>query len=147
MTLECVTLLTEKEHRKYRSRIPLIEEPWWLREPASKRRTRPSIVSCYGVAIESLFISNGGIRPLCIFSPKSTGSSFLSTASAHFIGSKLKFGEYLWTIIDIKDGKVYALCDSVIGKCGFGKASCEWEKSDAKAWLETKGLKLIQREL
>lgn len=67
-----ISLLTVDEYRKYRKYLPNMDEWWWLITPWSTpcndySRTL-AVVSSSGEFSFSICVSDGGVRPVCIFS-------------------------------------------------------------------------------
>ncbi|MDR0223211.1 MAG: DUF6273 domain-containing protein, partial [Oscillospiraceae bacterium] len=50
-------------------------------------------------------------------------------------GSTIKFGEYDWRVLDVKDGKALILTDTVIEKRAYSDQSATWETCDLCAYL------------
>ena len=129
-----ITLLTEKEYKKYKNIIPVIESTWWLRSMHDYAANISSDGSCayntsYGVAYPY------GIRPalhMKLANPKHLVS-----------GDHIRIGSKTFTVLSWKRSNLFAFCNEVIEKRRFDTESYEWESSELKAWLETEGLKLI----
>lgn len=67
-----VSLISIDEYRKYRSMIPNFKEWWWTLTPYSTKCNYDAIcctvVSPSGDIVYGYFGSQGGVRPVCIFS-------------------------------------------------------------------------------
>lgn len=69
-----VSLLSVDDYRQYRKLIPNIDKWWWLLTPLSTPCNGYEIhvadVSPNGLVYCDVCLNSGGVRPLCIFSPK-----------------------------------------------------------------------------
>jgi hypothetical protein len=141
MTIKEITLLSKNEFEQYKDIIPVVHHRWWLCTPGGFWKhafcvgNDGNINDKYGIGINCFYI---GVRPFCVFEASTSDTAFWLKP-----GSEFSFGEYHWTILDIKDDNVYALCNKIIGKNCFDKQSNDWETSQLKRWLETEGLKLV----
>ena len=139
MILKEITLLTEAEYNRYKSLAPVIKIRWWLRTPARLDRHVCRVQDDGNLDNDGCVISyTVGVRPVCVFDIE-----FADPIFWYKIGTKIKYGKYDWTIIDIQNGKLLALCDDIIGFHYFDEISDVWEESDLKTWLETIAPKLI----
>ena len=137
-----ITLLKEEEYAKYKSIIP-DATAWWFKTPHPEYADRVRVVDNFGrVNDVSCFMSLGGVRPLCIFNLKTSDPLFWHKSKG-LVGSKIEYGKYNWTILNIENGKLLALCDNIIAYRRFDKSTNVWERSELKMWLETEGFKLI----
>ena len=143
MTIRDIELLSFEKYQKYAHLIPDASCSWWLCTPGyhpenvffvSPRGTAYGHALCYN--------SHIGIRPFCIFNLELADSLFWCKPKV-LAGSKIKYGKYSWTVLDVQNGKLYALCDGLITKRRFDEKVNIWEESELRVWLKTKGLKSI----
>ena len=120
--------------------IPLIEDWWWLKDAYPEETD--DFVRCVDVeGILDYYECNGGlgIRPALYI--------VLDTDKPFEVGSHIHIGSKSWTILDVTetpfDTELFVLCDTLLGEQCFDNANNNWETSELKEWLETKGLKLI----
>ena len=145
MEFKEITLLTATEYEECKDIVPhLREEYWWLRTIGSDKNAvcfvrRDGLVNPIGHPCDHKFVT---VRPVCAFDLDFSDLMFWSKTE-DLLGSKIKFGKYTWTIFNVVNGKLRALCDEVIAKHWFDPKTNAWTKSELKTWLETEGLKLI----
>jgi hypothetical protein len=151
MILKSISLLDEEGFLKHKELIRPLMSRWWLK---SKPRSMNYCVHCVaGPSTIGAVSSNcvEGIRPVCNFEIEITDPMFWSKPSK-LIGSTLVFGNYEWIILEIEGGRLFAICDTIIGDNYFslckeygpcGPCPVEWDTSELKVWLETEGVKLI----
>ena len=143
MILEKITLLSLEEYTKNEKIIPVIEEYWWLRTPGD------NFNACYvypnGNADACgfhVYLETISVRPALKLNLEFDDPLYWHRTKT-LVGAKIKYGKYTWTILNTKNGELYALCDEVISKHYFDEETNIWEESELKHWLETEGLKLI----
>jgi hypothetical protein len=144
MKLKEIKILNKAEYKKSRSFIPAINDPWWLRDFGTSKQ----YVCCVGtngnIDAGGLNISNDyvGVRPACVFELDAADFMFWHKPET-LIGTKVEFGANEWTILDAKNGSVYAVCNSIIEHHRFDSNTNVWEESELKQWLETEGIRKI----
>jgi hypothetical protein len=143
MIIKNITLLEKKEYSKYKSLIPVKDRYWWLKTSYSMTMFSVFAVDNTGNLYNAVcYTAKLDVRPLCVFEFSSDDPIFWSKHNK-LIGTSMKFGNYSWTILDIKGNEIYALCEQILAKRIFSTGSNEWETSELKAWLEAEGLNLI----
>ena len=129
-----ITLLTSTEYYTYKSVIPLIEKTWWLCSPGEDSFDADLVTSA-GYITCSWVVLDFGVRPVLHMN--------LPNAKSLNSGDKIRIGSKSFTILSWERTKLIALCDEVIAERRFDTRNNDWETSELKQWLETKGLKLI----
>ena len=143
MLLKKITLLSREEYIKYHPIIPVVNARWWLKTSYYDRNIDYVTVAA-DLGSSSYIVSDIGVRPCCIFELDSSDAAFWCKPEM-LIGTKVRFGNYEWTVVDIKEGKIRTLCDQIIAKRRFdcdGNFCC-LEDADLGLWLVNEGLKLI----
>jgi hypothetical protein len=145
VTIKKISILSKEECEKYWELIPYIDTAWWLRTPCDN--------SCIGVRVIDLsgHLSNFicgydrvGVRPACWFEIDLADPAFWRRK---LVGTKIQFGNYIWTVLDINDNEVFALCDKSIANRCFDSENNLWESSKLKNWLEVESLKILNKEV
>lgn len=110
-----------EEYEKYGNAISVLPDEWWLRSSDDRNAY---YAFYHGVCYNSVdgLTCDYGIRP-----------AFRIPNLESQIGSKVIVGCLLCTVID----KNYALSDSIVSRCQFGKPSNGWEKSKLKSYIES----------
>ena len=148
MEIKTITLLSAEEYEKCKTIIPQTSW-WWLKTPYLNDKV-PYFDDndCVRVVFDNVLdynacdFNHAGVRPVGIFNIELTSPMFWHKSEA-LIGTKMQYGNYNWTIFNIQNGELYALCDKNIAKRRFDSTSNVWESSELKTWLETEGVKLI----
>lgn len=145
MTVKEITLLSTEDYEKYEPIIPVIrDDRWWLRSP-SYDQDRAVFVLTNG-SIHKLgygvYYCDSAVRPALILELEVSNNLFWYKPE-RLVGTKIKYGNYKWTILDADFGELYVLCDELIARHRFDPKSNDWDKSELKQWLETEGMKLI----
>ena len=139
MLIKEIAVFSVEEYNKYKSLVPVIKSFWWLRTPACLVRRVCCVQNDGNIDNIGCEISyKVGVRPVCVFDIK-----FADPVFWYKIGSKIKYGKYNWTVVDIQNSELFALCDDIIGFHCFDEESDAWQESRLKTWLEAEGLKLI----
>ena len=147
MTLTSISLLSVDEYTTYKDLIKPISARWWLKSIEPHWRTFVYCVACNSKS--EGFLTHfphhriEAVRPLCGFKTNSADKEFW-VKDQSLVGRVFSFGGFDWTVLYVKDGTLYTLCDGVIGNYRFDETSNIWETSELKFLLETKGLKQIQ---
>lgn len=144
MTLQKITLLTKEEYEKYKVIIPIINNSWWLRSPGCTR-LRVAIIDNSGKIDERGYYVDyvyAAVRPALKFDLEPSDNPFWYKPEK-LIGTKIKYGNYLWTVLNLEPGSIYALCDAVVSTGRFDIRTNDWDKSELKRWLETEMLNSI----
>lgn len=145
MTLQKITLLSAEEYIKYQSIIPVIKDGWWwLRSPGFTRDIAARVLGSGRIAKIGVLVNydDCAIRPALRLTLDPSDIQFWYR-SEKLIGTKIKYGNYQWTILNAKFGKIYVLCDDIIAKHRFDSKLNNWNTSELKQWLKTEGLSLI----
>ena len=144
MIIEEISLLSENDYIKYRHLIPLVNAWYWLKTPEPLYKNAVRIIDERGDLAGLYCSTNGGdVRPVCFFDFE-PGDLLFWYKGEKLIGSKIKYGAYSWTVLNIENNKLYALCDEIIATCRrFDDKSNVFERSELKYWLKTTGLQLI----
>ena len=144
MHLKEITLLSFEDFQRYMNFIPNVERGWWLKTHNPSDLSRVYVVMPnQNIALAYCFSVSLGVRPYCTFMIEPADSEFWCK-SDKLIGSKIQYGKYNWTILDIDTNEVYALCDSLMGPSFFDAQNGIWGGSYLKRWLDNEGLVLIQ---
>ena len=147
MILQNISLLTSDEILKYAPMITLTKDDWWLKTPEFNTTKYVCTVDFAGFFDRALcWLVNRGVRPVGIFEMEVSNPLFWHKPEV-LVGSKVEFGKYSWTVLDVKSGGLYALCDDIVAYHCFDEKTNVWEKSELKHWLETDGLKLCNKEV
>lgn len=145
MQVRSISLLSKDEYECFKSIIPDFAGWWWLRTPYSRQNQDVFVVDGNRNELSCSFCGFiGNIRPMCEFTLDISDDIFWHKPE-QIIGKKIAFGEYAWTILGAETGEVQALCDNEIDCGSFDLYTNEWDASDLKEWLETEGLKRIQK--
>ena len=143
MEITKIELLTEQQYLAYKHLISSACWCWWLSTPVSDNDWWLHIVERDGkIYHANCCQSNVSIRPCCTVSVDSDNPIYWKRRNS-LIGTKIKMGQYEWTILDVISGSLLMLCDSLMGEHGFDLYTNIWEKSELKRWLETEGIKLL----
>ena len=143
MLFKNITLLTDEEYIKYKSLIPVTDDWWWLKTPYSAYKNGVRAIKCYGDRCNNFcFSDNGGVRPLCVFEVETADSIFWSKPEM-LIGSKIEYGKYKWTVLNVESSVLYVLCDEIITRRRFDSSVNVWANSELRRWLKTEGLKIM----
>jgi hypothetical protein len=142
MTVEKITLLSVSEYGKYKSLIPKFNSlRWWLKTPSEAK----GVYCVNGLGeLQSFRVWDARpyVRPVCVFSFDTYDTQFWLKKDA-LIGSEIKVNHYAFTVLDVKNGRVTAICNAIMNGCRFDLDTAIWDNSELKAWLETEGLKRI----
>lgn len=144
MTLREITLLTKEEYERYRSAIPVVDDSWWLRSPGYTRLRIAAVDNVGNVNEHGCYIdyTYATVRPALRLDLEPSDNLFWYKPE-RLIGTKIKYGNHQWTVLNLEPGSIYALCDTVVSSGRFDGKSNDWDTSELKQWLETEGLKLI----
>ncbi len=123
-----ITILSSEEYEELESRIPPLNDNWWLRSPGYFDIHVATVMDDGHVNVIGCYVGSAypNVRPALILE-----SSNLQ------IGDNFKFGNHTFTVFSEK----YALCDDSIGKHCFrkdwkAKDANDYEKSDVKRYIE-----------
>ena len=143
MILEKITLLSRNEFKRYQPLIPKTTQWWWLKTALDGHKRCVHIIdNCGDLYISGCGSSLGGVRPLCILRAELSDTVFWYK-SERIVGTNIKHGNCMWTVLDIENSEIYALCDKLISKRCFDADTNDWETSELRIWLKTIGLMRI----
>ena len=124
-----IYLLSIEEYEKYKDRIPLISNLWWLRSPGSYAKYA-AIVTGGGCVYDDGYGIGGAV--VCV-------RPALNLESAnHQIGERVMFADFPWIVID----EGLAIAEVPIAWWRFDAKSNDYEKSEIRQrlaeWLESR---------
>lgn len=121
-----VTFVSEKEFRRLKYNIPIVESPYWLRENANG--TGGALVE-NGADVTSVisdYTRQGGIRP----------ALYLKACDYDLhVRERVLINRKPYTYI----GENYLLSDMIVGNSVFDRSGREWKDSDIRKWLNQDG--------
>ena len=135
MKLINMSLLSKDEYEAYRSLISNAECWWWLNTPYSAYGDCVLIVNRFGEICDMpCYNGLGGVRPCCTFKLDSSDTLFWRKSES-LIGTKIEYGNYELTILNVKDGMLFALSDEIIVRLCYDSSNTDWNRSSLKQWL------------
>ena len=146
MILVDATLLSVNEYLKQYKKIPLTDEPWWLRTPYSKRGNYVHTIDNKG-SINYRYCLNKftGVRPYCIFSVEPSDSLFWCKAET-LIDSEIQLFGYKWTILNYEFGNIHVFCNEIMLNHRFDTKTNVWDNSELKRILKEEIEYLLSRQ-
>ena len=142
MILKDITLLSAEMFEKYKPIIPVTNTGWWLKTSCSAIDKWVNDVSDSGNMTLRRCDTPCGVRPLCVFFVEFSDAAFWCKPKK-LIGTTMWYGGFCWTILDVVNDEIYALCNITIEEHKFDCYSTIWETSELRRWLKSEGLKLI----
>lgn len=144
MELKNISILSCEEYEKYYDVIPKLSQLWWTKTPGF-------INGCVRQAKNRDDVWRNGPYCNAICGVRPVGTLKITLSDKEFWvknkispGSKVKYGLASWTVLDVYDDEIYALCDRVIARRRFDTSTNKWEESELKQWLENYGFAILR---
>ena len=142
--IKSISLLSLDEFRLYESFIPKVDDSWFLKDPGDNPYFVCEIdekskihTTCYHSC------QLVGTRPALILKRSFYEAIDIENINMFKAGAKINVGNYKFTILNVDENNILALCDEIIGHRRFDPDTNEWNKSELKRWLETEGVQKI----
>lgn len=126
-TVECkdVSLLSIQEFNKYKSFIAKLNYPWWLRSTSHIDNYALAIENNKEISYYSIDNKYVGVRPVIRVDAGVTCHP----------GARFLWFDYKWTVLDVKETELFAICDNFVFKAPFDYNKNDWNTSSIKTTL------------
>ena len=147
MNISYISILSCEELEKYSDIISEIGRYWWTKtssfSPGRVKRIKNRGDGCRAGLLPT---DISGVRPCAILQLDPSDKEFwMRRKITH--GSKVRYGLWDWTVLDVNNDDLFVLCDKVIANLSFDSRYRDWEYSDLKRWFNERGERMITGEV
>ena len=139
MRINYISILSCEEYEKYCNIIPESGRYWWTKtssfSPGRVKRIKNPGDGCRaGLLPDDI----SGVRPCAVLEFEPSDKEFWMKHKS-VPGSKVRYGLWTWTVLDVNKDALFILCDSEIARYSFDLETNVWDNSHLKRWLTTYG--------